>query len=444
MARVSRIAALLWASSGGMMDITLLAYGSRGDIEPFVALGQGLVRAGYRVRLVAPEVFASLALGSDIDFVGLPGDPEQLVRGLVETGSRRWAGTVRSVAQYVMPLATQVLETVQAACAGTDAVIHSFLLTIAGSEIARARGIPDISVQLFPVFTPTTECPGIVFPDLPLGDPYRRVTHWVLKQTFWQGSRILYRRLRRVTPHFPRLTGWPLDVRSERPSPILYAFSPQIVPRPHDWRDGTHVTGYWFPQGPLDWQSPQELTDFLEAGPPPVCVSFGSTLTRERDRLVDTVFEALTLSRRRGVIVGPALQVDRPPESVFWLDYAPYGWLFPRAAAVVHHGGAGTTAQGLRAGVPNVVVPFTSDQPFWGQRVASLGAGPQPIPVRRLSAERLARAIIAATSDEEMRYCAERIGRAVRAEDGVGKAVGIIDRYLSVRGLPPVLTNSRG
>ncbi|MCJ7739315.1 MAG: glycosyltransferase, partial [Anaerolineae bacterium] len=322
------------------MDITLLAYGSRGDVEPFVALGQGLLKAGYRVRLVAPEVFASLVLGSGIEFVGLPGDPEQLVRSLVDTGGRCWAGSVRSVAQYVMPLATQVLEVVQAACAGSDAVIHSFLLTIAGYEIARARGIPDISAQFFPVFTSTSEFPGIAFPDLPLGDLYRRATHWVLKQTFWQGSRILYRRLRRVNSHLPRLTGWPFDVQSERPSPILYAFSPQVVPRPHDWRSGAHVTGYWFPQGTADWQPPRELTDFLDAGPPPVCVSFGSTITRKRNRLAETVLNALAISRRRGVIVGPALQVDRPPESVFWLEYAPYDWLFPRAATVVHHGGA--------------------------------------------------------------------------------------------------------
>jgi len=412
------------------MDTTLLAYGSRGDVEPFVALGQGLLRAGYRVRLAAPDVFAPLVLESGIEFVGLPGDPEQLVRSLVEPGGRRWCGSVRSVAKFAMPLAVQVLEALQDACAGTDAVIHSFLLTLAGHEIARARGIPDLSAQFFPVFTATTEFPSIVFPDLPLGNLYRRATHWVLKQTYWQGSRFLYHRLRRSNPHLPQLTGWLFDVGDGRPTPILYAFSPEVVPRPHDWPGDATVTGYWFPQGRIDWRPPRELADFLDAGPPPVCVSFGSTVMRERDRLGELVVEALAISRQRGVIVGPALHVDSLPESVLWLDYAPYGWLFPRAATVVHHGGAGTTAQGLMAGVPNVVVPFTSDQPFWGQRVANLGAGPDPIPVRQLSPERLARVIVAATIDPEMRQCAERIGRAIRAEDGVGRAVGIIGRYL--------------
>jgi sterol 3beta-glucosyltransferase len=415
------------------LHITLLAYGSRGDVEPFVALGKGLLRAGYRVRLAAPAVFSSLVTSAGIDFVGLPGEPDQLVQGLVDTAGRSPPRMIGAVSRFVVPLAARVFEAVQAACQDTDAVIHSFLLTLAGYEVARERGVPDISVQLFPVFCRTVEFPGIVLPDLPLGGLYRSVTHRIVSQAFWQASRILYRRVRRSNPHLPRLTGWPFDAKNDRSPPILYAFSPQVVSRPQDWPDDVHVTGYlvWDHMG--DWQPPQELVDFLDAGPPPVCVAFGSTVTRHREKLTRIVLEALAISRWRGVLVGTRRPVEVVSDDVLGLDYAPYSWLFPRMAGVVHHGGAGTTGKGLGAGIPNAVVPFTSDQPFWGRRVHELGAGPEPIPAPRISAKRLAEAIGAVTNDGDMRRRAELIGEAIRAEDGVGEAIGIIGRYLDVK-----------
>ena len=301
-----------------------------------------------------------------------------------------------------------------------DGVISPAMVGIlVGHEIARAKGIPGFSAQLFPVFSPTAEFPGIVFPDLPLGRFYRRVTHEVIHQTFWQGSRLLYERVRRSNPHLPRLTRWPFRSGTDRPLPILYAFSPQVVPRPHDWRDDAHVTGYWFSEDSGDWRPPERLVAFLLAGPPPVCVGFGSTVTQDRDRLAGVVFEALERSQQRAVVVGGGLGSMSSSDTLFQLDYAPYGWLFLKAAAVVHHGGAGTTGQGLRAGVPNVVVPFTSDQPFWGRRVHRLGAGPVPLAAASLSADRLAEAIVVATRDEQMRRRAQAIGQAIRAEDGV-------------------------
>jgi UDP:flavonoid glycosyltransferase YjiC (YdhE family) len=412
------------------MHITILTYGSRGDVEPFVALGKGLLQTGYRVRLAAPQVFASLVSGSDVDFVGLPGDPEQLVRGLVDQSGKSWPRMVGAVSRFVMPLAARVFETVLTACRDTEAVVHSFLLTLAGYEAAKQRGIPDISVQLFPVFCRTGEFPAIVFPDLPLGDAYRRTTHRFLDQSYWQVSRVLYRQLRRSNSHLPRLTGWPFRADNHGRPPILYAFSRHVVSRPTDWRGDMHVTGYWFRDGLEDWQPPQELVDFLRAGPPPVCITLGSTVTGDNERLARVVSEALDISCQRGVIVGTELPVEDGAADILRLDFAPYGWLFPRTAGVVHHGGAGTTGEGLRAGIPSAVVPFTSDQPFWGRRVHDLGVGPVPIPASRLSAGRLAAAIEALTGDDDMRRRAESLARAIREEDGVGEAIRIIDRYL--------------
>lgn len=415
------------------MRITLLTYGSRGDVEPFVALGEGLVRAGYEVRMAAPAVFSSLANSRNLSFVGLPGSPEQLVRGLVDAGGKGWPGMVQAASRYAVPLAVEVFEAARMACEDAEGIVHSFLLTLAGHEIALEKGIPDLSAQLFPVFSRTTAFPAVVFPDLPLGGTYRGITHGIVNQAFWQTSRLLYGWVRRSNPQLPGLTGWPFRRGYDRSPPILYAFSPQVLSRPMDWPEDRHVTGYWFLEDGTDWEPPEELLEFLKAGPPPVCVGLGSTVTRNREELFRVVMEALELSGRRGVITGTGLPIQEDPEGILQAGYVPYSWLFPQAAAVVHHGGAGTTGMGLRAGIPNVVVPFTSDQPFWARRVHELGAGPEPIPASRVSAENLAEAILEATENREMSRSARRLGERIRAEDGVGEAVRLLGRYLGRR-----------
>jgi sterol 3beta-glucosyltransferase len=415
------------------MHVTVLTYGSRGDVEPFVALGRGLLQAGHSVRLAAPQAFESFVTAHGIDFVGLPGDPDRLVRDLVDEAGGNWWRMTAVMSRFVVPLAVRVSEQARGACDGAEIIVHSFLLTAAGHQAARELGVPDVSAQFFPVFASTAEFPGVVFPDLPLGASYRRFSHWVIAQTFWQGGRILYGWVRKSNPELPPLTGWPFSPQNERRPSLLYAFSPAVVPPPADWPGDAHVTGYWFLDEPGDWQPPRKLVDFLDAGPAPVSISFGSTATRHPGELAETVTEALVASGQRGVLVGAGWASNDLPESILALETVPYGWLFPRMSAVVHHGGAGTTGAGLRSGVPNIVVPFTSDQPFWGRRVHELGVGPKPIPARKLSAERLASALVEATSSAKMRANAEEVGKRIRAEDGVSRAIEVIEAYLEAR-----------
>ena len=180
---------------------------------------------------------------------------------------------------------------------------------------------------------------------------------------------------------------------------------------------------------------PAALADFLDGGPPPVYVGFGSMTGNDPERLTRITLEALRLSGRRGVLLSgwAGLADGELPDAVLRLDAAPHDWLFPRMAAVVHHGGVGTTHTGLRAGIPNVIVPFFGDQPFWGDRVHALGAGPRPVGQEDLTAERLAEAITAATDDETMGVQAAEVGRRIQAEDGVGEAVAIVNQYLAQR-----------
>jgi sterol 3beta-glucosyltransferase len=236
-------------------------------------------------------------------------------------------------------------------------------------------------------------------------------------------------------PSRPALSG-DLEQTDGSPVPVLLGFSTQVVPRPSDWPPTVTVTGYWFLEEAVDWQPPAELLHFLEEGPQPVFIGFGSMAGRDPERLGRTVLDALRDSGERGIIVtgwGGTRLAGTPP-GVFVLESAPYEWLLPRVKAVVHHGGAGTTAAGLRAGRPSVVCPFVADQPFWGARVAALGVGPEPIPQRKLTAGNLADAIRTAATDPAMRERAARLGERIRAEDGVGNAVAAIEGVLGAGG----------
>ena len=152
---------------------------------------------------------------------------------------------------------------------------------------------------------------------------------------------------------------------------------------------------------------------------------------RNPQQLAEVALQALASSGQRGLLLTGwgGLRPKSAPDNVFVVDSAPHSWLFPRMAAVVHHGGAGTTAEGLRAGVPSVIVPFVLDQPFWGARIKALGVGPAPIPKKQLTADRLAAAISAAVTDSAMRQRAAACGAAIRAENGVSNAVALIKRY---------------
>jgi len=215
---------------------------------------------------------------------------------------------------------------------------------------------------------------------------------------------------------------------------VLNGFSEHVVPRPADWNEHVHVTGYWFPKDRPS-QPPQDLQEFIEAGTPPIFIGFGSMSLKNPQKATEIILEALQQSGQRGILhMGwGGLGNQDLPNYVFKINYAPYGWLFPRMALVIHHGGSGTTSFVLRAGIPSCVVPFVFDQLFWGNRVAELGVGPNPIPYKSLSVERLTDAILLGTSDPLMRQRAFELGRKIQAENGIENSVQLIEQILMER-----------
>jgi len=411
------------------MKIAILTYGSQGDVEPFVALGHALCSAGHQVSLAGPEAYQSRFDFNQIRFTPLPGDPSHLVQELVDQAGTSRIQMVLSMGKFVIPLAVQVFERSRAACQGADLILHSFLLTGAGIGFGKELGVPTISAQLFPVFCTTSAFPAPTFPDLPLGDGYRRLTHALVSQIFKWGSRSLYRRVRRKNPQLPALTDWLPGDHSHHQTPILYGFSPHVVPKPADWGQHSHLTGYWILKN-VDQQKPsRELVDFLQAGPEPITIAFGSTQSSKLGEIIDKIGTALSRCNQRGVIVSEKVPPGQTSPDLFRVGYAPYDWLFQHSSAVIHHGGAGTTARGLRAGVPNIILPFTSDQPFWGRQVHALGAGPAPIPANKTSVNALTTAIDLAQTDTGIRSQAEKIGRRLREENGTQQALKLIENY---------------
>jgi sterol 3beta-glucosyltransferase len=416
------------------MHITILAHGSRGDVQPYVALGLGLKEAGHSVRIAAPELFRVFVAEYGLEFAPLAGDPRILMQSVVEQAGGR-SGLLRAapvVLRFATSVALQVIQDARQACLGTEAIIHSLLMTTVGHEIALQMGVPDFSALVFAVFSRTEAFPNPGFPDLPLGSWYNRLTHELLTQTYWRGGRLAYNRVTRgKRDEYPPLSGWPFAASNRRITPILYGFSPSVIPKPPDWGEHTHVAGFW--SLPAQAPGPPELARFLEAGSPPVCISFGSVITRDAKRLTGLALEALARSCQRGVLVtgwGGLTGADLP-DQVIAVESVPFDWLFPRVAAAVIHGGIGTTAAAMQAGIPAVVVPFTLDQGFWGERAYRLGVAPKPIPRRQLTADKLVQAIRTVVDDAPMRQRASKLGQCLRSENGVLNAVRILEGYLS-------------
>lgn len=412
--------------------IAILTYGSRGDVEPFVALGAGLGRTGHAVRMAAPEPFAPLAEAHGLAFEPIEGNPDELAQAFADGAGLSWPRMVASMAQHVRPLALAALRTVERAVRDADLIVHSFLMTDAGHTLARIRGVPDISAQFFPIFLPTTAFPAVALPDLPLGGLYRWGTHALNTAMFRYGARLLYRRLRASNPDLPDLAPWPFRGPVEARSPILFAYSPHVLPRPPEWPPFAHVTGYWQLPPRAGWAPPEALLRFLESGPPPVYFGPGSMRTERLLSLLRAVVAAARVSGQRVFLgVSPELlEGELTGPDVLAAEGVPHAWLFPRMGYILHHGGAGTTGAAAAAGIPNTAIPFSADQSFWARQLLRLGVGPAAPPARRLTRGCLEAILKEALANPAYRHRADALGKNIRQEDGVACAVRVIQERL--------------
>jgi UDP:flavonoid glycosyltransferase YjiC (YdhE family) len=421
-----------------MTRITIIASGTRGDVQPAIALGKVLQTAGYQVRILASPNFRGW-----IEGFGLETAPSQLdiQEVMASEGGQEWVERghnpvvqMRVMKKLLDKNGWQLVREGWEACQGADVIISSFTSDAFAVTIAEKLQVPHFSMPLQPTMIATRD--GRCLPSAPFPNRVSRINEWfgkLLIEPFpWQLYGPHTNRLRREIGLAPQTNRE--NIAARKRMIILHAISQHVVPRPADWPLNFHITGYWFLDEELDWQPPAELVDFLAAGPPPVYIGFGSATSSDPAAMTRLIVEAVQQSGQRAILLSGWAgigQVDLPPE-ILRLDSAPHNWLFPRMATVVHHGGAGTMAAGLRAGVPGVVIPHMVDQPYWGQRVWSLGVGPKPVSRHKLTAVNLAKAIHQAVTDETMRQNAAALGAKIREEDGLGNALGIIKQTLGV------------
>ena len=412
------------------MKITILTYGSRGDIQPFLPLSLSLMSRGHIVKLAAPSRFQNLVEEYGVQFIPIAGEPEDLSRRFNDAG-RNPLRMISEMMNYAIGIGADVLRQTDEACRDTDLIIHTFLHAVGAHTLAREKNIPDIHIQTFPMFVPTGDYPNVTLPDLKFA-PLNRITHILSNEMTWWGSRLGFEQVRRRAGFPKRKLYWPFD-EDEDPSrprtPVLCAWSPSILPPSSDWPPHTYVTGWYFLSKDSRYTPPPNLQAFLEAGEAPICISFGSMVNRNVKEIDRIVRDALSQTGNRGIILsGWGQLVNSSSEKILYLEATPHDWLLPQCKLIIHHGGAGTTSAGLQAGIPNIVVPFAVDQPFWGRRVHAVGAGPVPIPVKKLSTEKLTQAILKAES-KAYHHLAALIGRKIRSEDGVGAAVRLIEEH---------------
>ncbi|GAA3143438.1 sterol 3beta-glucosyltransferase [Kribbella aluminosa] len=435
------------------MDVLILTHGTRGDVQPFVALATALISAGHSVRLGGPAASAGLAESYDVPFVALADGPNELygdaaVREVLETNYRGLRGKrlAITVARRYRDKMDAVLDGMaDVARQGADVIVHDIVLP--GRQLGEWLGIPTIRVCLQPFWIPTRAFPNPMHA-LPLPAACNRLTY--LTTNIWYQILAGHtRRWRARKLRLSRLGGYldMLRMPGGGTTPLLQAFSSYLVaPEPGDYPPWVHTTGPWLLAAPPRWTPPAGLEEFLDADGPVIYVGFGSMAGLNPERTGAMIMEAV---RRSGVraVVGTGwggIGISGTEERILPVREVPHGWLFDRVTAVVHHGGSGTTAAALSAGRPQVVCPFVLDQPFFARRIHELGAAPAPLPQRYLDAQKLADAIVCAVEDPAMTAAARAVGDRIRSDRSLDRAVRLIEEAARASRPTIRLTGSRG
>ena len=420
------------------MKVLIITFGSRGDVQPYVALGRGLQAAGHMVTICTASRFESFIADHNLAYGYMTDELLKFMdtdvgRDAIENtvGLFGVFKTMLKLVKYLKPLTKQmIIDSWEAAQAINPDLVIYHPKSLGAVSIAEKMKIPVIMANLQPMIVPTSEFPLAGMPTIPIGGWYNRSTYGLIKL----GLRMYAKIINEFRQHVLNLNPFPkssgiLYTADGKPIPILHGYSPYVVPRPMDWPGNAMVNGYWFLDSLNEWKPDPKLKAFLDAGAPPVYIGFGSMAGRNPQRLANIAIEALRKAKLRGIIATGrgGLKAAQLPDSILKIDMASHDWLFPRMAAIVHHGGAGTTAAALRAGKPMTICPFIGDQPFWGERIHALGVGPKPIPHKKLSVSKLTSALHEMSKSVTMHKHSKKLSILIQNENGIKNAIGVIE-----------------
>ncbi|KAI1082540.1 glycosyltransferase family 1 protein [Whalleya microplaca] len=417
------------------MTVTCLTIGSRGDVQPYIALCKKLLDEGHKPRIATHREFQTWVEGHGIEFAPVEGDPSELMRICIQNGTFTWAFLKEANSKFRGWL-DELLASAYEACKGSDLLIES-PSAMAGIHIAEALAIPYFRAFTMP-WTRTRAYPhAFVMPEHKMGGAYNYVTYVMFDNVFWKATAHQINRWRNNVLGLPNTN---LEKLQPNKVPFLYNFSPAVVAPPLDYSDWIRVTGYWFLDEGSGWAPPDDLREFIAAARRDdkklVYVGFGSIIVPDPAKMTQEVIDAVLRADVRCVLskgwsdrlgnkdAAAVPELALPPE-IFQIKSAPHDWLFAQMDAAAHHGGSGTTGASLRAGIPTIIRPFFGDQFFFGSRVEDLGVG---VCLRRWGANSFARALWECTHDGRMISRARVLGETIRKENGVDMAIQCIYR----------------
>ncbi|MBD1997439.1 glycosyltransferase family 1 protein [Leptolyngbya sp. FACHB-541] len=416
-----------------MGRITILTIGSRGDIQPFCAIALGLIQSGHQVTLASSPNFADFAAHWNIPFAPIAGDFKQLLSS--PTGLELLEGNrVKLIPEELL---WQQLLDAWNACQGSDLIVFS-PLALWGYHLAEALKVPAILATQIPIAA-TRTFPFLGFAertDQRLPGLANLLSYHLVGFLGWRSNAKLINRFRQDVLHLPQLPWAGARYRRDAPpflSPltIVNCYSAAAIAPPLDWGPAVHQAGYCFLNTADSFTPSPELQAFLDEEPKPFYVGFGSMIPRHPEQLAQTIVSALAATGQRAVLCSGwgSVSTDLPP-SIYRLEEAPHDWLFPRVSAAIHHGGSGTVAATLRAGIPSIIVPFFGDQPTWGNLLVQLGVCPATHCQSELTSDRLVASIQTVLEDSSFRERAQQLQVQLQAEDGVARVVSVVESQL--------------
>lgn len=422
------------------MNVFIFTLGTRGDVQPYIALARGLNDAGHKATLCTSARFGRLAREYNVE----ASDFTDEFMNLLESEEARGAMTNTANAilffkqmKRLMQKSAQLQPLIlsdgwKAACAASPDLIVYHPKAYGGAHFSDILRIPSVMAVVMPGLVATAEFPALMFPRLPLGPSYNLFTYRLLNgatRRMFSKHLSVWSTANGLPP--PRLGRRnPFGVaRSDASPPVVHGYSRHVAPAPRDWPATVVTTGFWFLDHTPGWSPPSDLIHFLEAEPTPIYLGFGSMSDHRAKQRTSIVLDALAKANVRAVVSSGwgALAKSESSATIRFIDDVPHDWLFPRVAAVVHHGGAGTTAAGLRAGKPSVICPFIGDQPFWARCLHERGLSPASIPQRKLTSRNLADAILEALRNPAIQRACSDIAAKLATEDGLANAVKALE-----------------
>lgn len=412
--------------------ITILCSGSRGDFQPYIALAQQLKKLGKDVRITGSKSFEGFILSYGIDVYPIEADIETLnvdPKLLEAAGSAdnplKMLLTFNKMKEYGIYMVNDYYS----ACEGSELIIYHPGCTI-GYFAAQKFGIPSVLASPFPMHKTKEYLSVVMYGKTKPNVLSKKISYTLIQGMLWMASKSSVKGFwKKRFGTLPDNFGCPFERHTDKKHPALVSCSNFVFKRPDDWNENIHQSGYWFVEEPCEYTLTDELADFLNSGEKPIYIGFGSMTSLEKhESLAEIASEAIIKSGKRGIICGMGKPANLP-KSIIAIDSIPHSWLFERVSAVCHHGGAGTTAAGLKAGVPSIIIPFSNDQFAWAHRAYDLGLGAKPIPKKDLSSDKLADAIKFSLTDKIVAN-AKTLDKKIATENGAMACAKIVLKCL--------------